>query len=81
MLDAVAPFPFQFLGSEGLVFLLAIATSLVTELTSNTATSATFIPLIAALAKAIVESFVSTGFEGGRHLARINKLKPTNLET
>lgn len=32
------------------------------------------------LAKAIVESFVSTGFEGGRHLARINKLKPTDLE-
>ncbi len=39
--------------TEGLVFLLAIATSFVTELTSNTATSATFIPLIAALAKAI----------------------------
>ena len=33
------------------------------------------------LAKAILESFVSTGFEGGRHLARINKIKPTDLET
>ena len=36
-----------------LVFVLSFSTSLVTELTSNSATAATFIPLIAALAKEI----------------------------
>lgn len=36
-----------------LIFILSLSTSFVTELTSNSATSATFIPLIAALAKEI----------------------------